>query len=441
MTAHKKFKQLVRARMKKTGESYAAARRQILRETRRPVDPAARWHFPGNVPASTAFRVLLTHAGLRDPHTGQPFSEAMLFGLAGGIGVGVFSFVYEKEDFASFFVAGRHLWHDDLAYLQQACTRMGITPTVRECSGAKPAAKHLTECLADGPCVAWVDMAHLPHRALPAAFSGSAYHVVTVYRVDEQAGTALLGDLADEPVAISLADLVQARLCIAKQKNRLLTVPPTAANPDLPTLVREGLGSCYRGLLGEGAKGAKTNFSLEALRRWAERMHDSADKESWQRNFTPGPRLWNGLTAIYNYVEHYGSGGGLCRPLFADFLTEAAAALDNSVLGALADLYAQVGGDWTALANAALPDDVPAFHEAKEWIDRRSELMFSGAPAEEVRNAWQRLGELAADARERFPLSDADSDALRARLQLLIRDLYEAERDAHAALGRAVELL
>src|SRR5262245_12719477 len=120
MTAHKHLKQLIRARMETTGERYAAARRQVLRQAPASppgTDPAVPGHFPGTIPATTALRVIVTHAGLVAPHTGEPYSEAMLFGIAGGIGAGVFSFVYEKEDFASFFIAGRHNWQDDLGYL------------------------------------------------------------------------------------------------------------------------------------------------------------------------------------------------------------------------------------------------------------------------------------------------------------------------------------
>ena len=97
MTARKHFKQHVRARMERTAESYSTARRQILRQ----VEPnkLIPWHFPGNVPGATAIRSLLAR-------NGKPHSEAMAFGIAGGIGIGVFTFCYEKEDFASFFIAG-----------------------------------------------------------------------------------------------------------------------------------------------------------------------------------------------------------------------------------------------------------------------------------------------------------------------------------------------
>ena len=212
MTAPKQSAQLIRARMQKKGESYAGGARWVLRESPRPPGGhSVPWHFPGNVPAATALRVLLAQAGVRAPHTGEAFSEAMVFGLAGGIGAGMFSFLYEAENFASFFVAGRHEWFDDLTYLRQACTRLGLNPLVRESSGARAAERHLIEALKDGACIAWVDAANLPHRAMPAFYSGGGYHLVTVYRVDEEAGTALIGDLADEPISISLPDLAVAR--------------------------------------------------------------------------------------------------------------------------------------------------------------------------------------------------------------------------------------
>ncbi len=47
-----------------------------------------------------------------------------MFGIAGGVGAGVVAFHYDKEDFSSFFIAGRHLWQDDLAYIQSACVRL-----------------------------------------------------------------------------------------------------------------------------------------------------------------------------------------------------------------------------------------------------------------------------------------------------------------------------
>ena len=151
------------------------------RRTSRPKSP----HRPGCVPGATALRILLAHSG-------RDVSEAMAFGLAGGVGIGVFSFLYEKADFASLFVGGRHLWHDDRLYLERVCKRLGLKTVVKESTAPKAAEKNLRSMLAEhGPCVAWVDMAGLPHRALPTEFSGGGYHIVTVYSIDDAAGTAL----------------------------------------------------------------------------------------------------------------------------------------------------------------------------------------------------------------------------------------------------------
>jgi hypothetical protein len=440
VTAHKHLKQLIRARMEKTGERYATARRHIIGDfSQAHPDPAARWHLPGSVPATTALRILLTHAGVRAPHTGQPFSEAMLFGLAGGVGVGVFSFYYEQEDAATFYVAGRHQWHDDVAYLGDALGRFGLEPVVQETGGAKAAEQQLRDALGrNGPCIAWVDAAGLPHRAMPSMWSGGGYHVVEVYNIGDQDSTALIGDLADDPISIPLADLAQARARIKKFKHRLMAVAAAPVSIDLGALVRAGLERCHAGLLHPSLPGAQNNARLDALRVWARRMHGSNDKERWERVYRPGGNLWRGLCSIYDFVEHYGTGGGLCRPLFADFLAEAGEALGDQRLGALAERYAELGRGWSELAEAALPDDVPELREAKQLYVRKAELVNAGGSVEEIRAAWARLAELEGQAREQFPLTDRESSELRARLQARIMALYEGEVAAHAAIPGAI---
>jgi hypothetical protein len=430
MTSHKHLKQLVRARMTKTGESYATARRHIVRQSAQPsADPATQWHFPGNVSATTALRIVLAHAGVRAPHERAPFSEALLFGIAGGIGIGIFTFFYEKEGFASFYIAGRHLWQDDEQYFRDACVRLGIEPKVKETGGAKQADRHLAETLEQGPCIAWVDAAQLPHRAMPETWSGGAYHVITVYAI--HGDDVVIGDRSDQPITIPLAALRAARRRITKFKHRLLTVPETRTTPELAPLVRDGLRACHDGLVEQRS----SNFTLEAIRIWGERLHGSKDRESWDRIFAPGKRLWRGLVSIYDFIEHYGTGGGLCRPLFADFLAEAADATGDARLRPLAATYTELGHEWTALAHAALPDHVPALRRARELHDRKAELVAAGGPADEAREVWNEITRLEQEADAQFPLSTPDSAALRAALQQRVLALYEGEKAACAELG------
>src|SRR5262249_54053772 len=167
------------------------------------------------------------------------------------------------------------------------------------------------------------------------------------------------------------------------------------------------------------------------------------DKESWERVFTPGARLWRRLVSVYDFIENYFTGGGLSRPLFAEFLTGAADALKKPALRSLGERYADLGRAWSELAEAALPDGVPALREVKELHGRKAELTNSDGPAAagEVRACWADLDESRRRAREAFPLSDGDSAALRADLQRRVRALYEGESAAHQALGEAIAAL
>ena len=442
MTLQKHLKERVHSRMQKTGESYTTARRHVLNQRQGilpapAVNPVLRCHFPGNIPTTTALRILLSHAGIRNPLTGEPFTEALLFVIAGGIGMGMFSFFYEKENLATFYVAGRHSFFDDLAYFRAAIERFGMKPIVQETAGRKSADKHLREALdQDAPCVAWVDMALLPHRAMPAHMQGGGYHVVTAYQLEDD--KVLIGDLTDEPIAIPADALAAARDRIKKQKNRVLRVDPWTGTLDLTALVRGGLAACAKGLVEARMGALRTNFRLDALKVWADRLHQSKDPESWERIFAAPANLWRALTGMYEYIESYGTGGGLCRTILADGLAEAADALAQKQLLALAKRYAELGAQWTALAEAALPCDVPLFAQARELIIRRAELLHAGGPAKAIAEVWSQLGELQRRAKAQFPLPAAAAVELRASLQKRVRTLYDGEVAAQQALQAAL---
>jgi hypothetical protein len=397
-----------------------------------PIDGASTCHFPGRVPATTALRVLLAHVGVRDPHTKKPFTEAMLFGIAGGVGVGVAAFHYAKENFSSFFIAGRHLWFDDLLYLKNALARFGIKPTVKESAGAKAAEKNLRDALEASPCIAWVDMTHLPHRGMPAQWSGMGYHVVTVYKID--GNNALIGDLAENPIAIPPTDLAAARARIAKDKNRLLSISNAPTAPDLETLIKDGLRACHAQLSAKPGKGPYAMSTLGSLQKWADRLHGSKDKESWETMFPPGSNLWRALTSIYQFIERYGTGGGLFRPLMAEFLAEAGKALKDARLKKLSETYADLGRSWRDLANAALPDDVALLKAAREQYDKLALCCGS----EEKKAVWARLGELAAKAKVKFPLDAAQCAELRADLKKRVEALVADEIAALAAMSELI---
>ncbi len=443
MTVRKKFKQLVRHRMQRTGESYTTARRQILAK-RQPLVTTipAPSHLAGSVPATTVLRVLLTHAGLRDSD-GQPLSESMLFGLAGGIGLGVFQFYYEKEDIGTFFLAGRASWHDDLDYAQGLTTRLGLVTEVVETSGASKAKRQLRQALErGGPVMAWVDAEGLPHRATPDTMGGGSYHVVTIYSIDDDRGIAWIGDSADRPMAVSLAELARARARIGKQKHRLLWLPEQEGRnlepAELVDLVRSGIRRCHELLDQPKMRHMAESFQLAALETWADRLSTTPRaknrKTSWSRVFASDSNLWRGLTWIYDSIEHYGTGGGLCRPLMADFLSDAAGRLDQPTLRRLSERYRQLGQRWTELAHTALPDTVAGLKRARTLLGRKAELLHDGAPPAEIAAVWEELREHRDRQLRDFPLDQGAREELRLRLREHVLAIHRDEVEALAEL-------
>ncbi len=334
--------------------------------------------------------------------------------------MGVFAFHYQKPDIATFYISGRHQAHSDEAYLKDALQAFEIKPVISETSGARTAEKQLEEALQQfGPCAAWVE----------------GYRVITVYDIDIAKGTARIGDLTDEPLSIPLSRLTERRMRIKKQRCRLLSVPPAKRSPELAGLVERGLRRCSEVLLNPTIPGMKSNARLEALRTWAERVHGSDDKESWSRTFRPGPNLMRGLWGIYTFIEHFGTGGGLCRPIFADFCEEAAEALSRPDLKVLSKRYAALGREWSDLAYTALPDNVPALREVRELRICQVECKHAGEKVEEPRGDFEDPPELKKRA---FPLSEAESEKLRAELKTRIMALYEGEVAAHNMLRKVI---
>ncbi|MHC4997379.1 MAG: DUF4872 domain-containing protein, partial [Planctomycetota bacterium] len=270
---------------------------------------------------------------------------------------------------------------------------------------------------------------------------GGQYHVVTVYGVDETKSAALVGDLADHPDEVPLDALAEARAAIKKQKNRLLWITEAPETFDLKRAVVDGVRACHDTLIGRGAvkapggKAMAKSFTLDAFETWAHRMHGSTDKESWATKFPNALNRWRGLTSIYNYI-HYGTGGGLTRPLYAQFFREAHRVFGADLLAELAERYERLGEGWDRLGEAALPGDVDAFRRFQELSTRRAELTLSGGAdaAAEIREILSEFNELEQAAAQDFPLSDDQRDALFADLKQRLLGLHRDEVDAHQRL-------
>jgi hypothetical protein len=342
MPADKDFKRLVRARMGRTGESYTTARSHLRPDS----DPGRPDRFRGRHPDTAALTRLLAALGVTDPAGGRPLSEAMVLGVAGGIGFAYF--VFEYEDLTTLYLGGRinpYIHKRDAA--EAALTRLGVPFQVRRTSGPAAAERHLRTALDQGrPVVATVDGARLPSRAVPRELSGMTPQDVLVELRD---GEPVLWDLAPVPVPVTWAELAEARAGVRSARHRLVVADAPARPVDLPGAAAAGIADTWTGMLDPPMR----NFGVPGLAKWADLLTAPRDPKGWPRLLAAPGRQLQLLTWLYDWVETAGTGGGFFRSMYAEFLEEAAGPLGRPGLTTLAGSYRELATAWTTLAETA----------------------------------------------------------------------------------------
>jgi hypothetical protein len=379
---------------------------------------------------TAALRNVLARAGAIAPHTGQPWSEPMLLGLGGGLGGGYIVLEYAGAPTA-LVVAFQNMWQYPHEFLGAALARVGATFDTLLTGSPKVAERHLRQALGAGqPAVAWVIRGELPHRQVAPAFEQFFLHQVTVWAIDGD--DAFVDDLAPALWRVPLEELARARAAIRSDKHRLLIVTGTSGPVDLEAAVVESIRDCWRALLHPPSG----NFGLAALAKWRDLVANRRDAKGWPRLFQPLPRLWQGLATTHATIEALGTGGSALRGMYAEFLAEAGAALGRNDLVRVSAAYAEVAAKWTALANAALPDDVAVLARGRELLTERQRLWRTEGPraAEQILAIAEQIRELERRIEAAFPLDEAAALALLDGLRERLAEIHQAELAAAAML-------
>jgi hypothetical protein len=389
-------------------------------------------------PVTAALKNSLAALGVTAPHTGRPFSEAMLLGIGGGLGMGYILWEFKAYDSAILVLGFHYRWNYPLEFMQNLCRRIGIQSEVKETGGQKTAAAHLHEAIADGrPAIAWVDQSHLPYFHLSPMYDGCFGHIVTAYGLDEgEKNGVVIDDRALAPFIVDQAAFATARARVASYKNRLVLIEPAAEDIDLKAAVMAGLGDCIEHL-GQSSD----SFALPAIRKWAKLMTDTRNKKGWPVVFKERKGLYDTLKFVFEGIELLGTGGGALRALYADFLEEAAPVTGKPALTEAAAQYRTVAALWSKLAVAALPDRIPPLRETRALLARKHHLLMNQGNdgLDEVRTVAEQLQTVAADVNECFPLDDKGVQELFAGLQEHLWAIYQAEKEALTTLREAVE--
>ncbi|MCA9303528.1 MAG: DUF4872 domain-containing protein [Phycisphaerales bacterium] len=354
MTKQRKLKDLIRARMEKTGERYSTARLRILLSGvgsgGLELHQAAGYLFsPGICRDTGAATNFLRALGVRDSATGEPLSEALVTGLSGGVG-----FLYMVFEYTGLPPMLSVLMRYDTSadqFVIGGLKRLGLDLEIKETTSAKAAEKSLEEAIGAGcPALCVVDSVTLTDSLMPAMLKGMVPTVVTV--TGEQGGELLIDTGSIGPVRVSRHEFAAARAAFKKGKHRMVTL---RGNPDLADLagaINGAIAGTADRYTNAPYKGYASNFGLAGMEKWHRLLTDPKDKKGWAKLFPDNQAACLGLRRAYMGIHHEMTPPGGGRGVYAAFLRQSAEITGNDRYLLAADAFDAAGERWGAIEDA-----------------------------------------------------------------------------------------
>ncbi len=450
MTTDKAFKRVVRARMAKTGERYAAARRSLIdAETDTPTaaltietaDGRTRYRLRGGVhPETATLANVLANQGVVSGLTGEPLTEATILGIGGGLGAGYILWEFKGHEAPVLTLGFRNQWQYPWipGWTGKTLERLGIEADVHQTGGAKGAREALDARLEAGsPVIASVDLQEIGMWGLPDALTGVFGHTLVIAG-RESDGAYLVDDRGNAPFRITPDVMAAGRGRIGSFKHRIVRLQ-TTEGPIPADRIRAALQA---GLVDQvdHLRSGSDSFSLPAWRKWARMMTDERNAKAWPRVFADGQGLFRALLGIVEAVDaNVSPWGGHLRDLYAASLDEAAVALDRPALTDAADAWRRAADAWDELADAAVPPDLDGADDAVAAAEAlRSAVNDGEAGRTRVRAAADTAWEIRARYADSFPLPADRIDEILGGLGDQLSGIYQAEVDAVATTARAI---
>ncbi len=308
-------------------------------------------HATGQHCESATMRDLLEHVGV-------PLSEAMVFGLDATLGFAYFDKVGGSATFnfmdVPLFFGGKS---GSITAESMACKILGCTIAMQEFKNADGAWDSSRALLSKGtPLGIQVDMYHLPYFTEKFHFGG---HVISLVGCDDEMGVALvyerdLRDVQEVPIsALKLARGSKAGDKFMHPNHRQFAVARRAdgKRPPFARAAKLALQKVSTSMIA-----CSMNFQgIPGLKLLA--RHLPSWKDVLRGETVPSETL----RSLHGFIEEYGTGGGLFRKLYADFLEEllghdeVAMAWDQAekdLLVGARDGIRAAGGKWSELAAA-----------------------------------------------------------------------------------------
>lgn len=391
--------------------------------------------FEGRYWDTAAIRNALDYQGFKAPHTGEPYTEAMLLGISGGVTFGYFTFHYKGYD-----PQVNLLTRNTFEPMERIFDRLKISRELPRSASADKARQNLIDALDQGFApVASPDGSLLPYNAIP--YDEANWHTMplVIYGYEPDKGEAYISDRSRVSLTVGTDDLDKARGRIKKERNALLLLGAPDGNM-LADAIRQGLNDCVMLMTEKPPKGSAKNFGLRALQHWGE-MLQKTGRGSWAKEYPSGRPLLAVLMSSYTFLgPAFGKTMQAERDVYADFLDEAAAVLNLPSLNDAAAQYRAAGQAWEALLGALLPADLPMLSEVRDKIDLKTNLFIDKGAAEldQIIACNERIESLKVAAETDFPMSEAEIADLRDNIRRHVEKAHDAESEAVLALKAAI---
>ena len=377
--------------------------------------------------------------GIKAPHTGQAYSEALLLGVSGGITFGYFTFEYK-----GYLPHVALLTRNTFSPFSTVLERLGIPQDVQQTNKAEIAEKNLLSTLESGlyPIV-WADQFSLPYNSLNP--DDMMWGMMPILAVETDGKSVTVADRSSRPLQLAIAELTKARGRVKEDKYRIMTLDAPQTTK-LAAAVHKGICQAIQLFTEEPPRGARDNFGFAAYEKLANLLVNTRNKQSWERFFAPGVRMYHALAGspvqpgAYHWVMTWGAADGAERGLYADFLLEGAQILKKPALKESAEKFRESYKLWLKFADALLPADVPLLAESKTLIQRKHNLFIKEGDTAlpEIKKINGRLKELLAISETDFPLSSAQAAELRANLRDILLEINTVEQKAVNLLQTAI---
>lgn len=306
-------------------------------------------HLPGNNCITTAIRNILNFYGFRYP-------ESRIYGLAEGMG---FSFRRVEG------LENPHLGGSGSGLVDSFCKNLHLTYDMAEFASDEDALEDLkTQIDNQMPCIVQVDLFHLPYFDSKTHFAG--HRVIPIGYDDDSVFVADTGFLKIQQCPIEkFVEARRSQFPPFSHKRRRWLIEQFSERPFVDETITKSLYNVYRKF-----ENHMHGYNLLQIFDLRDHIGDYKDK-----------------TVLYQQIEKAGTGGGLGRKMYADFLDQASQIYARSIYELSSALYEQSAALWREIAINARSGELNGTTEKLEKIyqlETRAIKIFSSFEAEDL---------------------------------------------------------